>query len=80
MVVTAVRNGVMVAESDDTVVIEGTHYFPRDAVREDVLRPSSSTTSCFWKGRALTTSLDVDGPVNENAAWFTPTPDQEPKP
>lgn len=70
----AVWNGAVVAESHDTVVVEGNHYFPRDAVRADVLRPSSSSTTCAWKGRASYYSLDVDGQVNEDAAWFYPEP------
>lgn len=70
----AVWNGVTVAESDDTVVVEGNHYFPASSVREDLLRPSSKHTSCPWKGQASYYSLEVDGQVNEDAAWFYPEP------
>ena len=70
----AVWNGVTVAESDDTVVVEGNHYFPADSVRADVLRPSSRQTSCPWKGQASYHSLEVDGVVNEAAAWYYPDP------
>ena len=70
----AVWNGTVVAESDDTVVVEGNHYFPADAVRPEVLRASSHTTTCAWKGQAAYYSLDVDGKVNENAAWYYPEP------
>lgn len=70
----AVWNGAVIAESDDTVVVEGNHYFPREAVNDDVLRPSSRSTSCAWKGRASYYSIDVDGQVNQDAAWFYPDP------
>lgn len=70
----AVWNGVTVAESDDTVVVEGNHYFPIGSVRADLLRPSSKHTTCAWKGQASYYSLEVDGQVNEAAAWFYPDP------
>ncbi|MGK2874437.1 MAG: DUF427 domain-containing protein [Nocardioides sp.] len=70
----AVWNGATVAESDDTVIVEGNHYFPADSVRQDVLRPSSTRTSCPWKGQACYYSLEVAGRVNQDAAWFYPDP------
>ncbi len=70
----AVWNGVTVAESDDTVVVEGNHYFPIESVRADVLRPSDTHTTCPWKGEASYYSLEVDGQVNESAAWYYPEP------
>ena len=70
----AVWNGAVVAESDDTVVVEGNHYFPLESVRAEVLRPSSKSTTCPWKGEASYYSLEVDGEVNEAAAWYYPTP------
>jgi uncharacterized protein (DUF427 family) len=70
---TARWNGVVVAESDDIVTVEGNAYFPRDAVREDVLRPSSTHTVCPWKGTASYYSLEVDGKINADAAWYYPT-------
>lgn len=73
----AVWNGATVAESDDTVVVEGNHYFPLGSVREDVLRPSAKQTSCAWKGQASYYSVEVDGQVNEDAAWFYPEPKPE---
>ena len=72
--VQAVWNGVVIAESDDTVVVEGNHYFPRDSVRADVLLPSATTTVCPWKGTASYHSLDVDGQLNADAAWYYPEP------
>lgn len=67
-------NGKVIARSDDTVVVEGNHYFPREAVDEDVLRPSSTTSICPWKGTASYHSLEVDGAANKDAAWFYPDP------
>ena len=71
---TATWNGTVVAQSDDTVVVEGNHYFPRSAVREDLVRPSDATSVCPWKGTASYLSLEVDGRVNEAAAWYYPEP------
>lgn len=70
----AVWNGAVIAESDDTVVVEGNHYFPLDSVDESVLRPSETHTHCPWKGDASYYSLEVDGQLNTDAAWFYPTP------
>ena len=64
----------MVAESDDTVVVEGNHYFPVEAVAEGVLRPSDSHTICPWKGTASYYDVVVDGEVNADAAWYYPEP------
>ena len=71
---TASWNGVVVAESDDIVTVEGNAYFPRDAVREDVLRPSDHHTFCPWKGTASYYDLEVEGRVNKDAVWYYPTP------
>jgi uncharacterized protein (DUF427 family) len=71
---TATWNGVVIATSDDTVVVEGNHYFPRDAVDPAVLRPSTRTSVCPWKGTASYHSLVVDGKENPDAAWFYPEP------
>ncbi len=70
----AIWNGEVIAESDDTVVVENNHYFPRDAVKADLLRESSTTTVCPWKGTASYYSIEVDGQVNRDAAWYYPTP------
>jgi uncharacterized protein (DUF427 family) len=71
---TATWNGTVIAQSDDTVVVERNHYFPRDAVREDVLRDSTTTSVCPWKGTASYHSIEVDGQTNPDAAWFYPAP------
>ena len=71
---TATWNGVVIAESDDIVTVEGNAYFPRAAVREDVLRPSETHTVCPWKGTASYFTLEVDGKINPDAAWYYPEP------
>ena len=70
----ATWNGVVVAESDDTVVVEGNHYFPIESVNQSLLMPSDLQTSCPWKGMASYHSVVVDGKTNTDAAWFYPTP------
>jgi uncharacterized protein (DUF427 family) len=72
---TATWNGVVVAESDDIVTVEGNAYFPRESVREGVvLRPSAHHTVCPWKGNASYFDLEVDGQVNRDAVWYYPEP------
>jgi uncharacterized protein (DUF427 family) len=73
----ATWNGETIAESDDTVVVEGNHYFPADSVRGEFLRPSTTTSVCPWKGTAAYYSLEVGDMVNEDAAWFYPEPRPE---
>ncbi|HSO65669.1 MAG TPA: DUF427 domain-containing protein [Ornithinibacter sp.] len=70
----AIWNGTVIAESDDTVVVEGNHYFPVDSVDPALLRSSSTTTVCPWKGTASYWTLEVDGQTNRDAAWFYPQP------
>ncbi len=70
----ATWNGQTIAESDDTVVIEGNHYFPRSAVKDELVTPSEKTTLCPWKGTASYLSLSVEGQENTDAAWFYPEP------
>lgn len=67
-------NGVVIAESDETVVVEGNHYFPRQHVNAAYLTPSSTQTRCPWKGTASYHSLVVDGATNPDAAWYYPEP------
>ena len=71
---TATWNGTVLAESDDIVTVEGNAYFPRDSVRADVLRPSSTRTTCPWKGEASYFTLEIDGRTNPDAAWYYPEP------
>ena len=65
----ATFNGQIIAESDDTIVVEGNHYFPIDDVRDDLLHATSSRTLCPWKGIANYWSVEVDGMRAEDAAW-----------
>lgn len=67
-------NGARIAASDDTVVVEGNHYFPADAIDAGVLRPSATTSVCPWKGTARYHSIVVDGAENRDAAWYYPEP------
>jgi len=67
-------NGAVIASSDNTVVVEGNHYFPADAVDASLLTPSDTTTFCPWKGTAHYHHLVVDGAENRDAAWFYPDP------
>jgi len=66
--------GVVIAESDDTVIVEGNHYFPLESVARDLLQPSDHQTVCPWKGTASYYDVVVDGEVNRAAAWFYPEP------
>ncbi len=72
--VKAVWNNATIAESDDTVVVEGNHYFPVDAVDQSLLRPSTTTSKCPWKGVASYHSIEVDGQTNKDAAWYYAAP------
>ncbi len=67
-------NGQVIAESNNTVMVEGNQYFPPDSVRSGFLIPSTYSTSCPWKGTASYHSIVVDGSENPNAAWFYPFP------
>jgi uncharacterized protein (DUF427 family) len=73
----AVWNGVTLAESDKTIVVEGNHYFPPDAVKREHFQPSDTHTTCHWKGEASYFTVAVDGQTNEDAAWFYPAPKAE---
>ena len=67
-------NGATIAESEQYEVVEGNVYFPREAVRDEFLRPSATHTVCPWKGTASYFTLAVDGKENADAAWFYPDP------
>lgn len=71
---TAVWNGKVIAESEDTIVVEGNHYFPADSVDLGLLRESEHTSRCPWKGTARYKDVVVDGQVNADAAWYYPDP------
>jgi uncharacterized protein (DUF427 family) len=68
----AIWNGQVLAESDKTIVVEGNHYFPPDAVKTEYFQPSETHTVCSWKGVASYYDVVVDGKVNRDAAWYYP--------
>ena len=70
----ATWNKAVIAESDETVVVEGNHYFPLESVNKNYLQPSNTHTHCPWKGDASYHNLVVDGEVNKDAAWYYPEP------
>ena len=70
----AVWNGVVLAESDDTVVVEGNHYFPRESLAQEHFGPSDKRTTCPWKGEASYLTVKVGDAENADAAWYYPEP------
>ena len=70
----AVWKNVVIAASNDTLIVEGNHYFPPEVVNRQYLRPSNTHTTCPWKGLASYYHIDVDGEINEDAAWYYPDP------
>ncbi|HEX6222712.1 MAG TPA: DUF427 domain-containing protein [Acidimicrobiia bacterium] len=70
----AIWNGKVLAESDETVIVEGNHYFPPESVNKEYFSGSDKNTRCFWKGTASYYDVEVDGEVNQDAAWYYPTP------
>jgi uncharacterized protein (DUF427 family) len=65
----AIWNGAVLAESDETIVVEGNHYFPPDSLDRRFLEPSRMRTLCFWKGMASYFTIEVEGERNSDAAW-----------
>ncbi len=72
--VRAIWNGVVIAETDKTEVVEGNHYFPPDSVNRAHLQPSDTTSHCGWKGTASYYHIVADGQTNQDAAWYYPEP------
>lgn len=72
----ATWHGVTLAESDNTLVVEGNHYFPLDSIQRQYFRASEHHTHCPWKGEASYYDIVVDGAVNQAAAWYYPEPKQ----
>jgi len=70
----AVWNEKVVAESGETIVVEGNHYFPPDSVKSEFLKPSDTSSICPWKGTASYYHVEVNGSVNSDAAWYYPAP------
>ena len=68
----AIWNNTVIAESDETVVVEGNHYFPRKDIKPEFFKDSDTHTVCPWKGTASYYNVEVDGNKNEDAAWYYP--------
>lgn len=72
----AIWNNTIVAESDQTKVVEGNHYFPRESLHKEYFKSSKTTSTCHWKGIAAYYNLEVDGDINKDAAWYHPEPSE----
>lgn len=70
----AIWNGKMIAESNETINIEGNQYFPPESLEKEFFKASETNTVCHWKGTASYYDLVVDGKTNKDAAWYYPTP------
>lgn len=70
----AIWKDTVIAESNDTIVVENNHYFPPSAVNKQYFSPSGTHTVCPWKGTASYYNIEVDGEVNKDAAWYYPNP------
>jgi len=70
----AIWNGKVIAESSNTIVVEGNHYFPPDSIRKEYFKKSDMHSTCPWKGLASYYDVVVDGKENRNAAWYYPEP------
>lgn len=68
----AIWNDQVIAESEDTVVVEGNHYFPPETINKEFFSESETHTVCHWKGTASYYNVEVNGNVNQDAAWFYP--------
>lgn len=75
----AIWNNQVIAESNDTVVVERNHYFPAESVHKEYLKSSDTHTVCPWKGTASYYSIEVDGKTNSDAAWYYPEPKEAAK-
>lgn len=69
---TATWNNQIIAESNDTIVVENNHYFPLKSVKSEYLKESDTHSVCPWKGTASYYTLEVDGKSNKDAAWYYP--------
>ena len=73
----AVWNETVIAESDDTIVVEGNHYFPPDSIKKEFFEESGTHSRCFWKGVASYYNVVVNGETRKDAAWYYPEPREE---
>lgn len=76
----AIWNNQVLAESNDTIVIEGNHYFPPQSINKTFFKPSNTHTYCPWKGEASYYNLEVNGKTNQDAAWYYPVTKEAAKP
>lgn len=76
----AIWNNEIIAESNDTVVIENNHYFPANSIKKDFYKNSDTKTNCPWKGEASYFTLEVAGQTNADAAWYYPETSHAAKP
>ena len=67
-------NGKVLAESEQTIIVEGNNYFPPDSVNQEYIKPSNHQTQCGWKGLAGYYDVEVDGKTNRNAVWYYSSP------
>ena len=70
----AIWNDIVLAESNDTIVVEGNHYFPSESINKEYFEESDTKSTCPWKGQASYYHLNINGKVNKDAAWFYPEP------
>lgn len=76
----AIWNDTVIAESNDTKVVEGNHYFPADSIKQEFFKPSSTHTTCPWKGVASYYTIEANGSENPDAAWYYPETKHAAKP
>jgi uncharacterized protein (DUF427 family) len=72
----AVWNSVVIAESDETVIVEGNHYFPIDSIKNEYFQKTDFTSFCGWKGMANYFSVNVNGKINKDCAWYYAEPNE----
>ncbi len=68
----AIWNDTIIAQSDNTVVVEGNHYFPHDSINKEFFKTSTTHTVCPWKGQAHYYTVSINGQENVDAAWYYP--------
>lgn len=73
----AIYNDKIIAESDDTVLLENNHYFPIESIQNSYFSESNTNTRCPWKGTASYYTITVDGKENTDAAWYYPNPSEK---
>tara|TARA_R110002124_G_scaffold287364_1_gene474013 strand:+ start:45951 stop:46232 length:282 start_codon:yes stop_codon:yes gene_type:complete len=76
----AIWNDTIIAESNDTVVIENNHYFPPNSIKQEFFKESNTHTNCPWKGEASYFTLEVNNETNQDAAWYYPKTSYAAKP